>query len=96
MKYRCVACHIVDIRLIQDHFGIWKLRQRPRLPFEPANCIDPAPRNMQLSLSIVVLWRASTFQHAPIAISKVSMATVSFMYNIQGLPYKQKVEEKDD
>ena len=56
MKYRCVACCIVNIRLIRDHSGIRKLRQRPKLASEPANCMDPAPRDMQLSLSIVVLW----------------------------------------
>jgi len=40
MKYRCVACCIVDISLIQDHCGIRKLQQRPRLASEPANCMD--------------------------------------------------------
>ena len=54
-KYRYVASGIVDIRLIQDHFGNWKLRQ-PRLTSEPADCVDPAPTNTQLSLLIVVLW----------------------------------------
>jgi len=41
MKYRCVACCIVDIRLVQDHSDIQKLQQRPRVASELANCMDP-------------------------------------------------------